>query len=309
MNLAKEWKPVENQYGRFLHHKKTGRLIIMSEGSSALDPDVIEMMTKVGGSIVPDETMRPTFHESCFGKDAEALKNAVVCTQLEEIKHGKDPIFLVADANQKTYLFKELVEGSEIYWQNWRFDKVCQEIGWTHLSPRVCWKEWNGKRGMLVEFFENAENVSKFEEAEIGSLNWYGKLDPTDVIRCALLDGLCVSRDRHSNNVMMDSKGRLALIDNTHAFKKEGHSRSIFVGTRPTKKTPDLYYKYYVVDGLIGTKFPPEYKAYLEKLSAMQLDQICLEFHFDDADRASALRFRAKDMLSSGFEHVCVPKE
>lgn len=306
---TKEWKTIKNSHGVFLKHKKNGRLIILPEGKSVLDPDVMEVMLRgEPPNAIEVATMRSTCKDNLFGADGEALKNATSLHKIDEIKHGKDPILVLADAAGKKYIFKELVEGSEIYWQNWRFDKVCREIGWTHLSPRVAWREWDGKRGMIVEFFEGV-NAATLEEIEVGVVTAMDKVDPTDVIRCALLDGLCVSRDRHSNNVMLDAEGRIALIDNTHCFKKEDRSRSVFVGTRPTKHTPNLYYRFYVKGGAVGTSFPPEYKAYLEKISATALDQLCLDFHFDDADRASAFRFRAKDMLSSGFEHVCAAKE
>lgn len=304
LSLAKEWKPAEYEGSKILYHKKTGRQIILGEGKSALDPEVIELMTRVGGSIEP-ATMRSTAKTDVFGT-LETIKNASVCTQVSEIKHGKEPIYVVADAAGKKYVFKELVQGSEIYWQNYRYDLICREIGWAHLTPRVAWKDWGAKTGMLVEFFENAINVATLEDEPIGKFTVMDKVDPTDVIRAALLDGLCVSRDKHSNNVMIDTEGRIGLIDNTHCFKRDDLSRSIFVGTRPTKKTPNLYYKFFVKGGVIGTSLPPEYRAYLKKLSTMGVDQLCLDFHFDDADKAIGLRNRAKDIMSLGFEKVCL---
>ncbi|MEW5319050.1 MAG: hypothetical protein WDW38_010226 [Sanguina aurantia] len=154
------------------------------------------------------------------------------------------------------------------------------------------------------------------------------QLNGTRVVRAAMMDLLTSQCDRHSQNVFMDERGKLTLIDNQQALKfnwvKCGVDSIFLPGTQENEivrfggdwvgkrrgGAPRRYanpmilldYRCYVPNGLIGRAYPPALKQCLEKLSSMGAREIQDSYGFPMLRNAEVLLSRASDMHHKGFE-------
>ncbi|KAI8464996.1 MAG: hypothetical protein J3K34DRAFT_380094 [Monoraphidium minutum] len=158
------------------------------------------------------------------------------------------------------------------------------------------------------------------------------RLSHSDVIQAAVFDLLTSQCDRHAQNVYVSRAGRLSLIDNDQAYGSSWRPcgvDSIFLpGTqkheiqrlgfkyvmKSPKTAPDgrpsrgasplqlLDYRCHVPGGALGTAYPPRVAACLKNISSMTKQQVKAHYGFPLLATAAALRRRAADMSSRGFE-------
>lgn len=154
------------------------------------------------------------------------------------------------------------------------------------------------------------------------------KLNTTRVVRAALFDLLTSQCDRHAQNVFINERGQITLIDNLQAMKfnwEKCAADSIFLpGTQKNEiarfggnmvfKKPRakmkrsinpmllLDYRCYVPGGKIGLDYPPELTQCLKKITTMTPEDVMTHYDFPNLRNAQVLSQRAKSMLEHGFE-------
>jgi len=307
-----DFKNINDTSHLVLKNKKTKEMMAFPQGLySTSSPEVIDAVFKFKDGInIECKKINPK--EIPVQKDFVQTIAFDQCDidGVEKINTGKDPMWFITLSNLNQVFFKEIDKESGIYLSNLRFRTLCEDAGFADITPFVTYGEYeiDGRvvRGMMVEKV-NGRNLNK--------VNYYGSeqtfqiihSDTSRIIMAALMDGLCVSRDRHYNNVMISDKG-VHSIDNTHSFGPclKG-SRSVYLGTRPLKEANSiLHYKNHVVGGVIGKNFPEMFEKLIGKLSEMHLDDIAEDYYFVKASDAQHLRESARSILLSGFEKGCL---
>ncbi|KIY99485.1 hypothetical protein MNEG_8476 [Monoraphidium neglectum] len=158
------------------------------------------------------------------------------------------------------------------------------------------------------------------------------RLSQRDVINASVFDLLTSQCDRHAENVYVSAAGQLSLIDNDQAYGSSWRPcgvDSIFLpgtqkfeisrlGFNYVMKAPHdspaqdysraasplqlLDYRCHAPGAKLGTDYPPQVTSCLKMISRMTKQQVQRHYGFPQLAAAAALRRRASDMLSRGFE-------
>lgn len=161
-------------------------------------------------------------------------------------------------------------------------------------------------------------------------------INSTTVILSAIFDLLLTSEDRHNDNVLIDGRGHMHLIDSDKVLGLEhGIPQSLFFptsvymwynlfgrgfvnthGKNATKEKPNyslmLDYRCHVrsVNGhedesyTLGTNYPPRVKRCLQKMDVMSTDELLGAYGLPSLESARMLKGRVHDMLYHGFEEA-----
>jgi len=158
-------------------------------------------------------------------------------------------------------------------------------------------------------------------------------INSTTVVLSAIYDLLLTSEDRHNDNVLIDSRGRMSLIDNDKALGLEhGQPQSLFFPTSMymwynimgrgfvnshgelPKSNPNynlmLDYRCHVksVNGAedntftLGTNYPRKVKQCLQRMDSLSAPELLSTYGLPDMESAELLKGRVSDMLHEGFE-------
>ena len=89
-----------------------------------------------------------------------------------------------------------------------------------NLVPPATLRTWNGERGSIQLWIENARSETERIEANIS----HGDRQHIETLkgRMRVFDALIYNFDRNTGNLLFDRLGRLWLVDHTRSFKIEG---------------------------------------------------------------------------------------
>lgn len=232
-------------------------------------------------------------------------------------------------------------------------EKVAEDCGFLDIIPRL-WVEkvnavvpgigfhirWYGlwmevAEGVSMENFLHRGSPSRFPPPAILDL-LQNKLNRTQVIRGSIFDLLTSQCDRHAQNIFVNERGQIKLIDNEAALQNSWKNcgfNSILVPTTQKQEIarlsnefvnklvnihqaggkghadPQLLFDYrcYLPEsskGVLGKDYPPDIHKCLTDISKMTTQEVHTRYGFVEESVAENLRVRASDMINKGFEYA-----
>lgn len=209
-----------------------------------------------------------------------------------------------------------------------KVDAVVPNVGY-HIRWYGIWMEI--AEGISLENFLHKGKPARLGKKAVLDI-MQNKLNTKQVVLAAIFDLLTSQCDRHAQNVFIDERGNIKLIDNEACLQttwKNCAFDSIFVPTtqkqeivrltnayvlkKISRDSPDypkysadpqllLDYRCYVEGGELGTNYPPKVKQCLQKISKMTVPEVLEHYKLPQRIAAENLLMRATDMITKGYE-------
>ncbi|KAG1676217.1 hypothetical protein FOA52_006434 [Chlamydomonas sp. UWO 241] len=226
--------------------------------------------------------------------------------------------------------------------------KLLQDCGIAELSPRVWVAPVIGvtpeSGGFHVHWhglwMEEANGITldglaRAQKPGLAMRLLQEKLNRTRVQAAAVFDLLTSQCDRHPDNVFVDDRGNIQVIDNDkalgvvercsqdtifipgtryHSVMRVGFRKELANYYRKIRRTqPDLChglvnpsfvmdYRCTTPSGTLGTSYPPSLGACMRRIAEMSDEGVATEYGISHRARVQALRMRATEMMDLGFE-------